>query len=45
MLGDPYDKTDERVLAVLRPLQQQVRDQGLWAATSAPSSAGRATAR
>src|SRR5581483_7456065 len=32
VLGDAYDKSDERALAVVRPLQQQVRAQGLWAA-------------
>lgn len=29
---DPYDKQNPRVMALLRPLQQRVRDQGLWAA-------------
>jgi acyl-CoA dehydrogenase len=28
---DPYDKADKRALAVVRPLQQQVKDKGLWA--------------
>ena len=27
VLGDPYDKSDERALAIVRPLQQQVKDQ------------------
>jgi acyl-CoA dehydrogenase len=29
---DPYDKKNPRLMAVLRPLQQQVKDHGLWAA-------------
>jgi acyl-CoA dehydrogenase len=31
VFGDPYDKSDKRALAVVRPLQQQVKDKGLWA--------------
>ncbi len=30
---------------IAKPLQEKVREQGLWAATSTPSSAARATAR
>lgn len=30
---DPYDKKNPRLMAVLRPLQQKVKEQGLWAAT------------
>ncbi|WP_445167961.1 acyl-CoA dehydrogenase family protein [Mycolicibacterium sp. Dal123E01] len=37
---DPYEKTNPEVLAVLRPLQQQVRDQGLWAAHLGPDLGG-----
>ncbi len=33
---DPYEKKNPAVLAVLRPLQQQVKDQGLWAAQLSP---------
>jgi acyl-CoA dehydrogenase len=40
VLGDAYDKTDHRALAVVRPLQQQVRDQGLWAAHLKPDMGG-----
>src|SRR6201992_1107646 len=29
---DPYDKKNAEMMAILRPLQQQVKDQGLWAA-------------
>jgi acyl-CoA dehydrogenase len=31
VFGDPYDKADKRSLAVVRPLQQKVKDKGLWA--------------
>ncbi len=37
---DPYEKTNPEVLRVLRPLQQQVRDQGLWAAHLGPDLGG-----
>ncbi len=40
VLGDPYDKSDLRALATVRPLQQQVRDQGLWAAHLGPELGG-----
>jgi acyl-CoA dehydrogenase len=40
LLGDPYDKSDERVMAAVRPLQQQVRDQGLWAVHLGPELGG-----
>ena len=31
VLGDPYDKSDARALAILKPLQAQVKERGLWA--------------
>jgi len=37
---DPYEKSNPEVLRVLRPLQQQVRDQGLWAAHLGPDLGG-----
>jgi acyl-CoA dehydrogenase len=37
---DPYDKTNSDVMAVLRPLQQQVRERGLWAAHLTPELGG-----
>ena len=40
VLGDAYDKTEERALALVRPLQQQVREQGLWAAHLKPEMGG-----
>jgi acyl-CoA dehydrogenase len=40
VLGDPYDKSDVRALEIVRPLQQQVRDQGLWAAHLGPELGG-----
>ena len=35
---DPYDKKNPETMATLRPLQQQVRDHGLWAAHHASSA-------
>ena len=40
VLGNAYDKTDETALAVVRPLQHQVREQGLWAAHLTPDLGG-----
>jgi acyl-CoA dehydrogenase len=40
VLGDPYDKSDERAMAMVRPLQQQVRDRGLWACHLGPELGG-----
>src|SRR5205085_7488310 len=40
VLGDAYNTTDQRALAVVRPLQQQVREQGLWAAHLKPEMGG-----
>jgi acyl-CoA dehydrogenase len=40
VLGDPYDKSDERALAIVRPLQDKVRAQGLWAAHLGPELGG-----
>ncbi|MDQ1501934.1 MAG: acyl-CoA dehydrogenase, partial [Actinomycetota bacterium] len=40
VLGDAYDKTDQQALAVVRPLQQRVREQGLWAAHLKPELGG-----
>lgn len=40
VLGNPYDKADVQALALLRPLQQQVKDQGLWAAHLGPELGG-----
>ncbi len=40
VLGNPYDKSDQRAMAVARPLQQQVRDQGLWACHLGPELGG-----
>ena len=37
---DPYDKKNPELMAVLRPLQQQVREQGLWAAHLSPELGG-----
>ncbi len=40
VLDDPYDKSDEAAMAVVRPLQQQVKDRGLWAAHLGPELGG-----
>src|ERR1700723_3518594 len=37
---DPYDKKNPETMATLRPLQQQVRDHGLWAAHLKPELGG-----
>uniref|UniRef100_A0AAU1M383 Acyl-CoA dehydrogenase family protein n=1 Tax=Streptomyces sp. NBC_00148 TaxID=2903626 RepID=A0AAU1M383_9ACTN len=38
--GDPYDTSNEAALAILRPLQQQVREEGLWACHLGPELGG-----
>jgi acyl-CoA dehydrogenase len=40
VLGNPYDKSDTKALEAVRPLQQQVRDRGLWAAHLGPELGG-----
>ncbi|MCU1455155.1 MAG: acyl-CoA dehydrogenase [Acidimicrobiales bacterium] len=40
VLGDPYDKADQVAMSVVRPLRQQVKDQGLWAAHLGPELGG-----
>lgn len=40
LLGNPYDKTDERAMAILRPLQEEVRAQKLWACHLGPELGG-----
>jgi acyl-CoA dehydrogenase len=40
VLGDPYDKSDERAMSAVRPLQQKVKDRGLWAAHLGPDLGG-----
>jgi acyl-CoA dehydrogenase len=40
VLSDPYDKSDERATAIVRPRQQQVRDRGLWACHLGPELGG-----
>ena len=37
---DPYDKKNAETMAVLRPLQQQVKEHGLWAAHLRPELGG-----
>jgi acyl-CoA dehydrogenase len=38
--ASPYDKADEQMMRVLRPLQQEVREQGLWACHLGPELGG-----
>ena len=39
--GAPYDKTDAKALAILKPLQEQVKAKGLWACHLDPSLGGK----
>jgi acyl-CoA dehydrogenase len=40
VLGNPYDKSDTKALDIVRPLQDQVRERGLWAAHLGPELGG-----
>ena len=40
VLADPYDKSDEQAMAIVRPLQQQVKDKALWACHLGPELGG-----
>ena len=40
VLGNPYDKSDEAAIDILRPLQDQVRERGLWACHLGPDLGG-----
>jgi acyl-CoA dehydrogenase len=40
VLKNPYDKTDTRAQAIIRPLQERVREQGLWACHLEPELGG-----
>jgi acyl-CoA dehydrogenase len=40
VLGDPADKADQRAASVVRPLQQRVKDRGLWACHLGPELGG-----
>jgi acyl-CoA dehydrogenase len=40
VLGNPYDKSDQRALDHIRPLQQRVKDRGLWACHLGPELGG-----
>jgi acyl-CoA dehydrogenase len=41
VLHDPYDKSDKEAMAIVRPLQQKVRDRGLWACHLGPELGGK----
>src|SRR3954468_23897745 len=38
--ASPYNKADEQMMRILRPLQQEVREQGLWACHLGPELGG-----
>jgi acyl-CoA dehydrogenase len=40
VLKNPYDKTDTRSQAIIRPLQERVREEGLWACHLGPDLGG-----
>lgn len=40
VLGDPYDKSDERAMRLVAPLQRQVHEQQLWACHLTPEHGG-----
>jgi acyl-CoA dehydrogenase len=40
MLDNPYDKSDARMLKLIRPLQEQVKERGLWACHLGPELGG-----
>ncbi len=40
ILDDPYDKSDVVAMGIVKPLQQQVRDAGLWACHLGPELGG-----
>ncbi|MEZ5245022.1 MAG: acyl-CoA dehydrogenase family protein [Acidimicrobiales bacterium] len=40
VLGSPFDKSNPRVIELIRPLQQQVKDQELWACHLGPELGG-----
>lgn len=40
VLHDPYDKTDQAAMRIVRPLQAQVREKGLWACHLGPELGG-----
>ncbi len=40
VLGSPYDKSDARMMRLIRPLQEQVKERGLWACHLGPELGG-----
>ena len=41
VLGDPFDKSDRRAMAMVKPLEGQVKEQGLWACHLGPELGGK----
>lgn len=40
ILGNPYDKSNQRIIELIKPMQQAVRDHGLWACHLGPELGG-----
>jgi len=40
VLGNPYDKSDMRAMAIVKPLQERVKEQSLWACHLDPELGG-----
>jgi acyl-CoA dehydrogenase len=40
ILGNPYDKSNPRIIELIKPMQQAVRDHGLWACHLGPELGG-----
>jgi acyl-CoA dehydrogenase len=40
VVGNPYDKSNKRVIDLIKPLQQEVRNHGLWACHLGPELGG-----
>lgn len=40
VLGNPFDKSNPRVLEIIKPLQKEVRNRGLWACHLGPELGG-----
>ncbi len=40
VFNEPYDKSDEKMMSVVRPLQEQVKERGLWACHLGPELGG-----
>ena len=41
ILGDPFEKSDRRAMAIVKPLEHRVKEQGLWACHLGPELGGK----